>query len=122
MKKYYKRFFLFAFCILSPFSLHAQEGYEHLSPIAHGAGRTYVVTSRGLSAVGLNPALLDYESDKTLQLQLFPASAYGLDAGPSFSDATALSDVFNFKGGQISDSTRKRITNLLSNGKLSGRG
>lgn len=108
--------------ILLPLTLYAQEGYEHLSPIAHGAGRTYVVTSRGLAAVGLNPALLGYDNDKTLEIQVFPLSTYGLDAGPSFSDATALGDVFNFKNGQISDSSRKRISSLLSNGKLSGRG
>lgn len=114
--------FLIIAAMVCPISLFAQEGYEHLSPIAHGAGRTYVVTSRGLSAVGLNPALLGYDNDKTIEIQVFPLSAYGLDAGPSFSDASALAGVFNLNGGQISDSTRKRISDLLSNGKLSGRG
>lgn len=119
-----KLFFLCTlFTICNTISVFAQEGYEHLSVTAHGAGRTYVVTSRGLSAVGLNPALLGYDNDKTLEIQIFPLSAYGLDAGPSFSDATALGDVFSFNSkGQISDSTRRRITDLLSNGKLSGRG
>ncbi len=115
-------FFLILLTIIAPLTLLAQEGYEHLSPIAHGAGRTYVVTSRGLSSVGLNPAMLGYETDKTIEIQVFPISTFGLDAGPSFSDATALGDVFNFKNGQISDSSRKRISSLLSNGKLSGRG
>ncbi len=121
-----KKFYCILLLLLvsKPLSLFAQEGegFEHLSPIAHGAGRTYGVTSRGLSAVGLNPALLGYEQDKTLEIQLFPISAYGLDAGPSFSDASALSGVFNFGNGQISDSARKNISSLLSNGKLSGRG
>jgi hypothetical protein len=110
------------FIIFNATSVFAQEGYEHLSLTAHGAGRTYVVTSRGLSAVGLNPALLGYENSNTLEIQIFPLSAYGLDAGPSFSDASALADVFNFKNGQISDSTRKHISAVLSDGKLSGRG
>jgi len=113
-----------AVLLLAPTLLCAQEGegFEHLSPVAHGAGRTYGVTSRGLSAVGLNPALLGYDQDKTFEVQVFPLSAYGLDAGPSFSDASALSGVFNFSNGQISDSARKSISSLLSNGKLSGRG
>src|SRR5438045_7222923 len=88
-KKFVK--FLAVIFLFSPIISFAQEGYEHLSPIAHGAGRTYVVTSRGLAAVGLNPALLGYDNDKTFEIQVFPLSAYGLDAGPSFSDVNALS-------------------------------
>ena len=110
------------FLLPAPTLLFAQEGYEHFSPIAHGAGRTYVITSRGLSAVGLNPALLDYDDDKTIQVQIFPLSAYGLDAGASFSDANALSGVFSTGISHFTDSSLTNIANLLSNGKLSGRG
>jgi hypothetical protein len=112
----------FYFLIVAPALLFAQEGYEHLSPIAHGAGRTYVVTSRGLSAVGLNPALLGIDDEKTLEIQLFPISAFGLDAGPSFSDANALAGVFSTGISHFTDSSLTNIANLLSNGKLSGRG
>ncbi len=108
--------------MICPLILFAQEGYEHLSPIAHGAGRTYVVTSRGLSAVGLNPALLDYDNNNTIEIQLFPLSGYGLDAGPSFSDASALAGVFSTGITHFTDSSLTSIANLLSNGKLSGRG
>ena len=113
-------YILFSAIFVYPLTLLAQEGYEHLSPIAHGAGRTYVVTSRGLASVGLNPSLLDYGNENTIEIQLFPISGYGLDAGPSFSDANALAGVF--RGGQISDSSLTNIANLLSDGKLSGRG
>jgi hypothetical protein len=117
---------LYIFLILTatiyPLSLFAQEGNEHLSPIAHGAGRTYVVTSRGLAAVGLNPALLDYDNDHTFEIQIFPLSSYGLDSGPSFSDASALSGVFSTGIGHFTDSSLTHIANLLSNGKLSGSG
>jgi hypothetical protein len=105
-----------------PTILFAQEGYEHLSPIAHGAGRTYVVTSRGLSAVGLNPALLGLDDGKTLEIHLFPISTYGLDAGPSFSDVNALTGVFSTGISHFTDSSLTNIANLLSNGKLTGRG
>ena len=102
--------------------LFAQEGYEHLSATAHGAGRTYVVTSRGLSAVGLNPALLGYDNDKTLEIQIFPLSVYGLDAGPSFSDVNGLTGVFSTGISHFTDSSLTTIANLLSDGKLSARG
>src|SRR5205823_1108723 len=114
--------FLAVIFLFSPIISFAQEGYEHLSPIAHGGGRTYVVTSRGLAAVGLNPALLGYDNDKTFEIQVFPLSAYGLDAGPSFSDVNALSGVFNTTINHFNDSSLSSIANLLSNGKLSGRG
>ena len=105
-----------------PLFLFAQEGFEHLSVNAHGSGRTYVVTSRGLSSVGLNPSLLGIENDKNFELQIFPVSSFGLDAGASFSDASALSGVFSTNISKFTDSSRKSITDLLSNGKLSGRG
>ena len=106
-----------------PTLLFAQEGYEHLSPIAHAAGRTYVVTSRNLAAVGLNPALLGLNDDNTtIEIQVFPISSFGLDAGPSFSDVNALSGVFNTGIAHFTDSSLSSIANLLSNGKLSGRG
>jgi len=108
--------------VIYPLTLFAQEGYEHLSPIAHGTGRTYVVTSRGLSSVGLNPSLLGIDDEKTLEIQLFPISAYGLDAGPSFSDVNALTGVFGTGVSHFTDSSLTSIANLLSNGKLSGRG
>jgi hypothetical protein len=113
-------FFSFLFFTIVPLSLFAQEGYEHLSPYAHGAGRTYVVSSRGLSSVGLNPALLGIDNEKTVEIQIFPISTYGLDAGPSFSDASSLSHVFNSKS--FNDSDLSTITDLISNNKLSGRG
>jgi hypothetical protein len=119
MKTLISFIFIFAF---TPCILLAQEGYEHLSPIAHGAGRTYVVTSRGLAAVGLNPALLGIDDGKTIEIHLFPVSAYGLDAGPSFSDVNALNGVFSTGITHFTDSSLTSIANLLSNGKLSGRG
>src|SRR5512140_522748 len=110
-----------SFLIGMPALLLAQEGYEHLSPVAHGAGRTYVVTSRGLSAVGLNPALLGLDDNgNTMEFQLFPISSFGLDAGPSFSDVNALTGVFSTNISHFSDSSLSSIANLLSSGKLSG--
>jgi hypothetical protein len=102
--------------------LFAQEGYEHLSPIAHGAGETYVVTSRGLSSVGLNPSLLGIDDGNTIEVQIFPLSTFGLNAGPSFSDVNALNGVFSTGISHFTDSSLTSIANLLSNGKLSGRG
>lgn len=116
------RYYYILLMILAPIIGYAQEGYEHLSATAHGAGRTYVVTSRGLAAVGLNPALLGFDNDRTIEIQLFPLSAYGLDAGASFSDANALSGVFSNGINHFTDSSLANIANLLSNGKLSGRG
>jgi len=115
-------YFVLILTALLPHCLFAQEGYEHLSTIAHGAGRTYVVTSRGLAAVGLDPALLDYGNDKTLEIQVFPISSYGLDAGPSFRDANSLASVFDTSNHHFTHERRIQITDLISNGKLSGRG
>jgi hypothetical protein len=75
---------ILAFLFLFSSPLLAQEGYEHLSPLSHGAGRTYVVNSRGLDAVGLNPALLALGSKRTWEFSAFPISALGADAGASF--------------------------------------
>src|SRR5579872_6528567 len=108
-------FFLIILVFASgPAILLAQEGYEHLSPIAHGAGRTYVVTSRGLAAVGLNPALLGYDNDKLIEVQIFPISSFGLDAGPSFSDVNALAGVFSTGISHFTDSSLTNIADLLS--------
>ncbi len=102
-------------------NVFAQEGYEHLSPIAHGAGRTYVVNSQGLSAVGLNPALLQPQGNITWTFNVFPVSGYGIDAGPSFKDASSLSSIFKPENGNISKEKRKQIADLLMNEKMSGR-
>jgi hypothetical protein len=103
-------------------SLHAQEGYEHLSPLAHGAGRTYSVSSDGLDAVGLNPAILGLGTPTILQLSIIPITSFGLSAGPSFRDVNALTDIFGQNGGFVNDTTRKTVIDLLRDGKLSGRG
>lgn len=102
-------------------SASAQEGYEHLSPFAHGAGRTYAITSHGLSAVGLNPAQLEPEGDHRFEVRVLPLSTFGVDAGASFRDAGSISTVFGIKPSNITDSDRHTITNLFLNEKLSGR-
>ena len=130
MKQIVKLFFISCFFqLLIVHHSFAQEGYEHLSAFAHGAGRTYAITSEGLSAVGLNPALLQYSSypsdyykkNPTLTFGIIPFSAFGVDAGPSFIDAASLASVFKPSGGTISDEDRKKISNLLLDEKLSGR-
>ncbi|MEI8135437.1 MAG: DUF5723 family protein [bacterium] len=113
---------VFVFSIIFSSEAFAQEGFEHLSPVSHGAGRTYVVSSRGLSAVGLNPALLGIDNGKTFEIQIFPLSAFGIDAGAGFSDVNALSGVFSTKVDHFTDSALTSIAGLLSDGKLSGRG
>ncbi|HET9136100.1 MAG TPA: DUF5723 family protein [Candidatus Kapabacteria bacterium] len=113
----------FAFLLLLvtiPASIFAQEGYEHFSPIAHGAGKTYVTTSQGLSAIGLNPSRITPEAGTSLVVSVFPVSGFGFDKGPSWS-GDSLASVFNLNGGNISNPDRKRISNLLLNEKMSGR-
>ncbi|MFI5265063.1 MAG: DUF5723 family protein, partial [Candidatus Kapaibacterium sp.] len=70
----------------------------------------------------LNPALLGIDDGKMIEIQIFPVSAYGLDAGASFSDVNALNGVFSTGISHFTDSSLTSIANLLSNGKLSGRG
>lgn len=107
--------------LLSLFSsLYAQEGYEHFSAPAHGAGRTYVVTSRGLDAIGLNPALLQLPAGQRFEIRGFPITSFGIDAGESFSDADALADVFNIKS--FDSLNKNKVVDLLRDEKLSGRG
>ncbi|MBS1903085.1 MAG: hypothetical protein JSS75_05215 [Bacteroidetes bacterium] len=107
--------------ILTAVAANAQEGYEHLSPIAHGAGRTYAINSHGLSAVGLNPALLDPEGSNRFEFRVLPISSFGLEAGASFRNSSDISKVFAIKNANIADSDRRTITNLFLDEKLSGR-
>lgn len=101
-------------------ALFAQEGYEHFSVPAHGAGRTYVVNSRGLDAIGLNPALLMLPAGKQFEVRAFPVTTFGFDAGESFGDADVLADVFNIKNFNSLD--KNKVVDLLRDEKLSGRG
>lgn len=114
------RYALWLLLFVIPISAIAQEGYEHFSPVAHGAGKTYVVTSHGLSAIGLNPSLITPDANTSLAISVFPASGFGLDKGPSWS-GDSLASVFDLNGGSITNSDRKRISNLLLNEKMSGR-
>ena len=118
--------FLFLAC-----TVHAQDEIEHLSPFAHGAGRTYALTSRGLDAVGLNPSLLAFGTPQPFELTLAPISSLGIYAGPSLKQINSISHGFQGKGLssdslskssdslQVGDSTRLSIANLLGNNGLS---
>ena len=108
--------------------LHAQEELEHLSPFAHGAGRTYALTSRGLDAVGLNPSLLALGTPRPLEITIAPISSLGINAGPSLSQINSVSAGFDSiasqyipPGGTLTtgDSIRESIANLLANNELS---
>ncbi len=112
-------------------SVRAQDEVEHLSPFAHGAGRTYAITSRGLDAVGLNPSLLAFGTPQPFEITLAPISSLGINAGPSLAQINSISHGFQGKGLssdslskspdslQVGDSTRLSIANLLSNNGLS---
>ncbi|MDP4200838.1 MAG: DUF5723 family protein [Bacteroidota bacterium] len=75
-------------------SANAQEGVERLAPFAHGAGRTYAVTARGLDAVGLNPALLAYGTPRAFELVIAPISSFGISSGSSLSSINNISSAF----------------------------
>lgn len=75
-------------------TVHAQEGLERLAPFAHGAGRTYAVTARGLDAVGLNPALLAYGTPQAFELEIAPITSFGLNTGSSLSSINNISTIF----------------------------
>lgn len=111
---------ILTFLLLLSSPVLAQEGYEHLSPLSHGAGRTYVVNSRGLDAVGLNPALLALGSRRTWEFSAFPFSALGADAGASF-----LSDKLTQLANNTADldsGGHSDALSLLKDDGLSGRG
>ncbi len=109
--------------------VHAQESIEHTSPFAHGAGRTYAITSRGLDAVGLNPSLLALGTPRTWELSIVPISSFGINAGPSFSQINAIASGFTDSAlaSQVltadsitrGDSVRISLANLLGGNKLS---
>src|SRR6185295_12584868 len=85
-------FFASVLCLTSVFvapRLHAQEGTERLAPFAHGAGRTYALTPRGLDAVEINPALLAFGTPRKFELTIAPFTSLGFNSGSSFS---ALND------------------------------
>ncbi len=119
----FKKIFVFLILLSAAFissSAHAQEGYEHLSPLSHGAGRTYVVNSRGLDAVGLNPALLALGSRRTWEISIFPISALGADAGASFL-SDKLTQLAN-NTANLDSGRHGEALSLLENNGLSGRG
>src|ERR1017187_5987558 len=108
----------------------AQEGIEHLSPFAAGAGGTYAVTPRGLDAVGLNPSLLGLGTPRNFEISLIPFSSFGVKAGPSFTQINSISK--GFQNANLAsnlptvspdtsrgDSIRISLADLLSNNKLS---
>ncbi len=101
----------------------AQEGFEHLSPYATGIGRTYSVSSHGLEAVGLNPAMLGLPTDSGLQIQILPFTGYAFHAGPSFRDFSTINAIFDSSSTLSQDSSynRTRLVNYIKDGKVSGR-
>lgn len=115
-----KNYLLLFFIVLTS-SAFAQSGYEHLAVNAHGMGRTYVVSAKGLDAVGLNPARLYDKYSKQFEVRIFPLASYGIDAGPSFRDPDALDNLFALTSDSISDEERKEAVVALEDQKLSGR-
>ena len=122
--------FLLSALLSVPVSLFAQDDNEYLSPFAHGAGRTYAITARGLDAVGLNPSLLALGTPKPFELSIMPILLVGVHAGPSLPDFnsivkgfsnSALSNQAKTTDGTstLGDSTRESLTNLLADNKLS---
>src|ERR1044071_676768 len=96
-------------------SLHAQEGTERLAPFAHGAGRTYALTARGLDAVEINPALLAYGTPRTFELTLAPFTSIGANTGLSFN---TINDVATgLKGDSVIGNAK--VTNSFYNNQLS---
>ena len=111
---------------ISPAS--AQDGPEHLSPFAHGAGRTYSISSWGLDAVGLNPSLLALGKAKHVELSLIPITAIGANVGSTVNHIGAIQNAFadsalsdtsmSANGYTRGDSTRTATTNYLRNNGL----
>lgn len=112
---------LLLFFMLLTSTAFAQSGYEHLAVNAHGMGRTYVVSAKGLDAVGLNPARLYDKYSKQFEVRLFPLASYGIDAGPSFRDPDAIDNIFGILSDSVSDQDRKDAIFALEDQKLSGR-
>ena len=109
------------FVVLVHSGVRAQEGFEHFSVDAHGAGGAYTTLSQGVDAIGLNPALLANPGEHRLQISVLPISAFGIDAGSSFRNVSAISSVFGKTDSFVSAGTSEHVVDLLSNGKLSGR-
>lgn len=106
---------LFAAVLCMSTALHAQEGTERLAPFAHGAGRTYSLTARGLDAVEVNPALLAFGTPRTFELTIAPFTSLGFNSGSSF---TFLNDASsNFKNDSIIGNSK--LTNQFYHNQLS---
>ncbi len=122
--------YAFLFLLLPATSaLYAQDGPEHLSPFAHGAGRTYSVSTHGLDAIGLNPSLLLFGEPKHIELSLIPITSIGANIGSTFSSLgairsaladSALSDTNISANGVTTrgDSTRQATMNYFRNNGL----
>src|ERR1041385_1483154 len=92
-------------------SLHAQEGTERLAPFAHGAGRTYALTARGLDAVEINPALLAYGTPRKFELTIAPFTSLGFNSGSSFSTINDASNDFKSDSAVRNADLFKRLYN-----------
>jgi hypothetical protein len=96
-------------------SVHAQEGTERLAPFAHGAGRTYALTARGLDAVEINPALLALGTPRSFEFTLAPFTSIGANTGLSFN---TINDVATgLKGDSIIGNAK--VTNSFYHNQLS---
>lgn len=110
-------------------SVRAQDELEHISPFAHGAGRTYALSARGLDAVGLNPSLLALGTPRPFEITLAPISSLGVNEGPSLPQINSVSKGFDSLASQYvppggsglptGDSIREAIARLLGNNNLS---
>ncbi len=124
-----KKFSFALFLLLFACTARSQDELEHLSPFAHGAGRTYALTSRGLDAIGLNPSLLAFGTPRPLEITIAPISSLGIYQGSSLSQINSVSKGFDSiasvyipdtaTGLTTGDSIRESIAKLLANNGLS---
>jgi hypothetical protein len=106
-----KYFLVLAATVLFVSNVKAQEGTERLAPFAHGAGRTYALTARGLDAVEINPALLAYGTPRTFELTIAPFTSLGFNSGSSFSFINDASNDFKSDSAVRNADLFKRLYN-----------
>jgi hypothetical protein len=101
---------LIVFTLLTS-AIHAQFGSAGTSdPVSTGLGKTYTATSRGIYAVGINPANLALSNDKRWELSLLPFPNLSMRAGTDFLTITE----FNYFFGGENDSAGKKVGRYLT--------
>ncbi len=107
---------IFAFVGFAVFSAYAQYGSVGATDArSMGMGNTYTTVSRGVYAIGINPANLLNDNNFINFSTVLPIPAISLKTGTNF---MSVNDLNYFSGRDLTDADKQRLNSLFANGGL----